>query len=95
MKDNQAQRRQFLKMGGAALAMIPVMAVSGHVAAATNAGLRTGLKYQATPSADKSCANCAQFVPGANPKALGSCKIIPGDTEIAPTGYCVGWAKKP
>lgn len=89
MKDNQAQRRQFLKMGGAALAMIPVMAVSGHVAAATNAGLRAGLKYQATPSADKSCANCAQFV------APSSCKIIPGDTEISPKGYCVGWAKKP
>jgi hypothetical protein len=88
MNENQIPRRQFLKMGGAALAMIPVMVVSGRANAATNAATRASFKYQGKPEGEKSCANCAQFVPP------GGCKIMPGDTEISPQGYCIGWAKK-
>ena len=87
-------RRQFLKIGGAALAMIPVMVVSDRADAATNAAMRTSFKYQGKPEGDKSCANCIQFVPGASAKDLGSCKIIFGDTEISPQAYCIAWAKK-
>jgi len=94
MKENQMRRRQFLKIGGVALAMIPVMVVSGRADAATNAALRTSLKYQGKPEDDKSCAKCMQFVPGASAKDLGGCKIIPGDTEISPQGYCIAWAKR-
>jgi hypothetical protein len=94
MKENQTRRRQFLKIGGAALAVISVMVVSGRADAATNAALRTALKYQTKPEGDKSCANCMQFVPDASAKALGGCKIIPGDTEISPQGYCAAWTKK-
>ena len=81
-------RRQFLKLSGAILATIPVMAVSDRVDAETNAAVRAGLKYQGTPEGDKSCANCMQFV------APSSCKLIPGDTEISPQGYCTVWTKK-
>lgn len=88
MKESQMLRRRFLKVGGAILAIIPIVVVSGRADAAANAALRTGLKYQGTPEGDKSCANCMQFV------APGSCKIIPGDTEISPQGYCTVWAKK-
>jgi hypothetical protein len=56
--------------------------------------MRTSLKYQAKPEGDKSCGNCMQFVPGANAKANGGCKLLAGDTEISPTGYCVAWVKK-
>ena len=94
MNENQMLRRQFLKIGGASLAMIPIMVVSGRVNAATNAAMRTAFKYQGKPDGDKSCANCTQFVPGASAKDLGGCKIMPGDTEISPQGYCTGWAKK-
>ena len=94
MKANQTSRRQFLKIGGAALVMIPVMIVSGRAYATTNADLRAALKYQGKPEGDKSCANCMQFVPGASAKGLGGCKVIPGDTEISPQGYCAAWAKK-
>lgn len=91
MKDNLNQsRRNMLKLGGMALAMIPVVAF-----AAKNDALRTAMKYQTTPLAEKECSNCAQFVPGKTPKDLGGCKVLPGDTEIAPKGYCVAWAKKP
>lgn len=94
MKENRTPRRKFLKIGGAAIAMLPVIVVSRRADAATNASLRTSLKYQGKPEGDKSCANCMQFVPGASAKDLGSCKIIPGDTEISPQGYCLAWAKK-
>lgn len=94
MNENQILRRQFLKLGGVALAMIPVMVVSGRADAATNAALRTSLKYQGKPDGDKSCAKCMQFVPGASAKDLGGCKILPGDTEISPQGYCIAWAQK-
>jgi hypothetical protein len=88
MKERQTPRRRFLKMGGAILATIPIVVVSGRADAATNAAMRTALKYQGTPEGDKSCANCMQFV------APGSCKVIAGDTEISPQGYCTVWVKK-
>lgn len=94
MNPNQTLRRKFLKLGGAALAMIPVMVVCGRADAAANAALRTSLKYQAKPEGDKSCSNCMQFVPGKTAKDNGTCKIIPNDTEISPQGYCIGWTKK-
>jgi hypothetical protein len=94
MNENQMPRRQFLKFGGAALAMIPAIVVSGRADAATNAAMRTSLKYQDKPEGDKSCANCMQFVPGKTPKDLGGCKVMAGDTEISPKGYCMVWAKK-
>jgi hypothetical protein len=94
MKRNQTSRRRFLRIGGLVLAIIPVIAVSERADAATNAATRSSLKYQDRPEGDKSCANCALFVPGATAGGLGSCKIIPGDTEISPKGYCIAWVKK-
>ncbi len=84
-----------LKLGAAALATIPVMIIFGQQAqAATNAAMRGALKYQDKPNGDQRCSTCMQFVPGANPKARGSCKVITGDTEISPDGWCTAWTKK-
>ena len=94
MNKHKIARRQFLKLSGAALAMIPVIVVSGRADAATNAAMRGALKYQDKPQDGKSCAQCMHFVPGATAKALGGCKIIPNDTEISAQGYCMAWAKK-
>lgn len=94
-EDLQPSRRQFLKVGGAALAMIPVMVMSNNATAATNAAMRAAMKYQGKPSGAKQCSNCIQFVPGKTPKDLGGCKIFPGDTEVSPQGFCVAWAAKP
>ena len=82
-------RRNLLKFGGIAIAMIPLAAV-----AAKNDAMRTSMKYKDTPEGDKQCSNCTQFVPGKSATDLGGCKIFPGDTEVAPKGYCVAWAKK-
>lgn len=91
----QESRRKFLKIGGSALALIPVLSVSNRAFAAKNDAMRTALKYQEKPNGDKECMTCMQFVPGKTPKDLGGCKIMPGDTEIHPNGYCTAWAKKP
>ncbi len=95
--DDQKSRRVFLKLGGAALASaaVPLMLVSAPASAATNAAMRSALKYQDKPLAEKSCASCLQFVPGASAKGPGTCKVMPGDTEISPQGYCTAWTKKP
>lgn len=82
-------RRNMIKLGAAALAMIPVVAL-----AAKNDAMRTSMKYKDTPEGDKSCAGCVQFVPGKSATDLGGCKIFPGDTEVSPKGYCAAWAKK-
>jgi hypothetical protein len=89
------KRRQLLKAACAALASIPIVAASDRAAAATNAAMRSSLKYQDRPMGDKECSGCMQFVPGKTAKDLGGCKLMPGDTEISPKGYCVAWAKKP
>ena len=50
MKDlNQPTRRQFLKIGAAALAAIPVISFSGVALAAKNDAVRKALSYQASP----------------------------------------------
>ena len=94
MSENQTPRRTFLKIGGAAIAVIPLLAISSRAGAATNAAMRSSLKYQNKPEGDKSCSGCMQFVPGKSAKALGQCKAIAGDTEISPQGYCLAWVKK-
>ena len=93
MKSSQTQRRQFLKLSSATLALVPVIAFSGRAAAATNASVRAALKYQDKPEGEKHCATCMQFVPGKTAKDKGGCKVLPGDTEISPQGYCTAWAK--
>ena len=94
MKEDKIPRRQFLKLGGVALTMIPLMVASGRADAAVNASMRSALKYQDKPEGGKDCAQCMHFVPGASATALGSCKVLPNDTEISPHGYCMAWAKK-
>ena len=83
-------RRNVLKFGAAALAMIPVTAF-----AAKNEPIRKAMKYKDTPEGDKKCSGCIHFVPGKTPTDLGGCKIFAGDTEVSPNGYCKVWVKKP
>ncbi len=84
-------RRKLLRTFGIALAAVPVIAVSQRAQASTNPDLRAKLKYQDTPLGDQSCANCLAFQPGKTDKDPGKCKVIPGDDEISPRGYCTGW----
>jgi hypothetical protein len=85
-------RRDFIKLGSAA---IPLLTIADHASAATNAAMRSALKYQNMPNGDKDCARCAQFIPGKSATGPGGCKLMAGDTEISPKGYCTAWTAKP
>jgi len=94
--DIASARRQFMKIGSAAIVSIPMLVFAGKTAAATNGALRAAMKYQDKPGPDnKACAGCLQFVPGKTATDLGGCKLFAGDTEVSPKGYCVAWAAKP
>jgi hypothetical protein len=88
-------RRIALKQISMAFASLPLIAITGSAHAEKSVALRTALKYQETPNAGKECLACAQFVPGKTPKDKGGCKIMPGDTEISPTGWCSAFAPAP
>jgi hypothetical protein len=95
--DNQAKhsRREVLKVGATALAAISLVGFSGRASATQNTAVRTALKFQGTPSGDKQCNKCVNFIPNkdkpGNNDPVNGCKLYPGDTEIPPMGYCVGF----
>src|SRR6202158_4805004 len=95
--DNQSKhsRRQILKVGVTALAAVPLVGYSSMASATQNTAVRTALKFQGTPSGDKQCSKCVNFIPNkdkpGNNEAVNGCKLYPGDTEIPPNGYCVGF----
>ncbi len=81
------KRRTFLK----ALAAIPMAVITREARATVNPALRAQYKYQDFPKDDMSCSTCLEFIPGKTEKDRGGCKVIPGDDEISPHGYCTKW----
>ena len=92
-------RRKVIKAGVTALAVAPLIGFSRQSLAAQNAAVRAALKFQQTPNGDKQCKVCVNFIPNkdkpANDEAINGCKLYPGDTEICPHCYCVGFVQKP
>ena len=84
-------RRKLCKTAGLTLAFLPLAAITRQAHAATNAALRAELKYQDTPKSGQSCLTCLEFLPGKTPSENGGCKLIPGDDQISPQGYCIRW----
>lgn len=85
----QPNRRQFLKIGAAALVALPIVSFSGGALAAQNEAVRKALSYQTSPKDGKNCGICQNYQ-----AATKGCTLYPGDTEIAPTGYCTGFVAK-
>ena len=84
-------RREFLKKSAVAVILIPAVAFSRSAMANSNSTLRTELKYQDFPKDNMSCSTCLEFIPGRTDKEFSKCKVIPGDDEISPNGYCTKW----
>ncbi len=84
-------RRRFLKAGGLGLVSISLAAMTRQAGATTNPVVRAQLKYQDTPKDDMRCSTCLEFIPGKSDKDSGRCRVIPGDDEISPDGYCTKW----
>ncbi len=90
------ERRWFLKIAVAGTAGTALVAASGSALASANAPVRTSMKYQDKPAANgDKCAGCIHFVAGKTAADKGGCKIITGDNEISPNGWCVAYSKKP
>jgi hypothetical protein len=84
-------RREFLKTSCFALILIPLVTASRQAMASTNAKVRAELKYQNSPKDNMNCNTCLEYIPGKTDKNLGKCKVILGDDEISPNGYCTKW----
>jgi len=84
-------RRKMLKSACVALAVMPLTFIAKQTLASTNATLRLQFKYKNTPQETMSCISCLEFIPGKTDKDLGGCKVMPGDDEISPNGYCSRW----
>lgn len=84
-------RRRFLQLSAIGTTFVPLAGLTGEARAATNQTLRAQYKYQDSPVDGKSCISCLEFVEGGSATAPGRCKLIPGDDEISPNGYCTLW----
>jgi hypothetical protein len=93
MRADRSDRRRLLAAGAAGLVAGAAAAWSGPGRAATNTALRGALKYQDAPKDGNRCDGCTHWVAGKTPQDRGGCRIIPGDTEISPAGWCSAWVK--
>jgi len=87
----KASRRIMLKSAAivAGLAAVPWVArPAGAQAKAT----KQAMQYQEQPKNDQKCADCLQFIPGAEQGANGTCKVVEG--PISPNGWCAAYVKK-
>jgi hypothetical protein len=80
-KSGVSRRTVLIAAAGAA----PLLALTSREAQAKLAP--AAVKYQTTPKDGHQCDGCIQFV------APNACKLVEGD--IAPTGWCSLWVKKP
>ena len=84
-------RREFLKTASFGLILLPLLAIARQAKANTNSIVRAQLKYQNSPKDNMSCTSCLEFISGKTAQDFGRCKVMPGDDEISPNGYCTKW----
>ena len=97
--DDQAKhsRRKVMKIGMMALAVAPLVGLPEEAFATQNAAVRKALKYVLQPNGAKECKVCVNFIPNKdkpnNDADVNGCKLYPGDTEICPHCYCIGFVQ--
>ncbi len=90
LKSSSTTRRTVI-LSAAGLSALPFL-VQPKRAEAAGAMAQSVAKYQAMPKGNAQCSKCNYFLPGADPKGAGLCKIIAG--PIVPTGWCTMFAPK-
>lgn len=88
-----APRRLIMKQGiaVAAVAVTAGVLLKPQTAAAAKAS-KAAMMYQDKPHGKQDCIGCVQFIPGANAKANGTCRVVAG--SINPHGWCVAFTPK-
>ena len=74
--------------------LLPVLAAVLNEAAAAQGtkAAKDAMQYQDKPNGSSQCSGCKFFMPGKDPAADGSCKIVDG--TISPHGYCIAFSAK-
>lgn len=98
-KDKVFTRRDLLKgtaMVVTGLMIAPAIAIGASQTLERKVAKATMTKseaaYQDKPLGNHQCSNCAHFIPGASPKANGTCEVVEG--SITPHGWCVVYTPK-
>ena len=85
-----ARRRSLQLAAGAAVAWLVPLASLAQPAKKLD---RAAVKYvDRGTDPGKDCDDCAQFLPGPDPKAMGTCRIVEG--PISPHGHCIAFTPK-
>ncbi|MCX2780881.1 high-potential iron-sulfur protein [Microbulbifer thermotolerans] len=80
-------RRQFLKLSGCSLALLPAALIATDRAVAQTKAKKEVVQYQDTPKNGQKCVDCILF------EAPEACKVVEG--KISPDGWCSLFAPKP
>ena len=93
--EQQVSRRALIGGGIRALAGIAIVSLAVPRAFAAEKKLaKSVVQYEDVgKQKDADCDDCAQFIPGKTPDALGTCKIVEG--EISPRGHCIAFTPIP
>jgi hypothetical protein len=88
--DHRAARRHGLRLAaGAAIAWIVPVASLAQAKKLDRAAVQY---VDRGKDPGKDCDDCAQFVPGPDPTAMGTCRIVEG--PISPHGHCIAFTPK-
>lgn len=91
--EKSMNRREWLKTSGkVALAAAVAPLVFAPLADAGTLASKASVHYQDHPSGSDMCSNCTNFIPGASPTAMGTCKLVAG--SISPHGYCYDYVPR-
>ena len=90
-----ASRRRFVKIGSASIVAIPLLALTGRSFAATNAAMRDCAQVPGQAQRRQGVRRLHAVRSWQDARRPGGCKLMPGDTEISPKGYCTAWVAKP
>jgi hypothetical protein len=88
--DAAAMPRRRLLRAGAILAAAPLVFAAERARASAKTP-KTDVSYQYSPHGGQHCGICASFVPGADPKGAGTCRVVDG--EIPQGGWCILFSK--
>jgi hypothetical protein len=86
-------RRSLLKRVALLVTGMAALPLIQTLARAAEKLQKAAVNYQDKPKNGKDCDDCMQFIAGATPKAIGTCKVVDG--AISPHGFCSAFTPKP
>ncbi|MBU2755418.1 iron oxidase [Acidithiobacillus sp. CV18-2] len=94
MQERKSRRQWMKEMAAmaAATAALPILGTQFAFAGEGSKESKASVQYQDHPYKQDHCSLCQHFIPGATPKAIGSCQVVAG--KVSPEGYCLAFYPK-